>query len=219
METQTTVVLVVTQAMIREGLKLVLERTGRIRVVGEAGSPGEAVRLARVRQPRIVALCSQSIGPEDTIQSVRKLGGLDLEPRVLVLTPTEPWEFAPRVIDSGAAGCVGMVRSGADLVAAVDLLAAGRTYFARRDFRVVQQRHRNRESKYGAKLRRLTDTERQILQLTARGLTSRQIARRMHLAPKSVDNGRTRVRRKLGFRDRAELVSFALNAGLLQPDE
>jgi len=57
METQTTVVLADTHLMVREGLKLVLERTGRIRVVGEAGSAEKAVRLARARQPHIVALC------------------------------------------------------------------------------------------------------------------------------------------------------------------
>jgi len=57
METQTTVVLADTRLMVREGLKLVLERTGRSRVVGEAGSAEKAVRLARARQPHIVALC------------------------------------------------------------------------------------------------------------------------------------------------------------------
>ncbi len=121
------------------------------------------------------------------------------------------------MIEAGAAGCIGTTRPGDDLVSAIDLLAAGRTYFTRRDFRLAR-RHRNRESQYGAKLKRLNDTERRILELTAMGFTSRQTGRRIHLAPKSVDNGRARVRRKLKFRNRAELVSFALNAGLLRPD-
>ncbi len=218
MEAHTTVVLADTHVMVREGLKLVLERTGRIRVVGEAGSAEEAVRLARARQPHIVALCPEAIGHEGTVQSIRKLGGLDPEPKVLVLSPTEPWESAPRVIEAGAAGCIGRTRSGADLVAAIDLLAAGRTCFAHRDLRLVEQGHRNGESQYGAKLKRLNDTEGRILELAARGFTSNQIGRRIQLAPKSVDNGRARVRRKLGLRNRAELVAFALNAGLLRPD-
>jgi len=181
--------------MVREGLKLVLERTGRIRVVGEAGSAEEAVRLAHAHQPHIVALCPEAIGHKGTVQSIRKLGGLDPEPKVLALNPTEPWESAPRVIEAGAAGCIGRTRSGADLVAAIDLLAAGRTCFEHRDFRLVEQGYRNGESQYGAKLKRLNDTEGRILELTARGLTSNQIGRRIHLAPKSVDNGRARVRR------------------------
>jgi len=137
---------------------------------------------------------------------------------VLVLSPTEPWESAPWMIEAGAAGCIGRTRSADDLVSSIDLLAEGRTYFTRRDFRLVQRRHRTKESQFDAKLGRLNDTERRILELTARGFTSRQIGRRIHLAPKSVDNGRARVRRKLKLQNRAELVSFALNAGLLRPD-
>ena len=65
----------------------------------------------------------------------------------------------------------------------------------------------------------LTATERAVLELTAGGFASREIAARIRRGPKSVDNTRARVRKKLGLKTRAELVSFALNAGLLRPGD
>ena len=82
--------------------------------------------------------------------------------------------------------------------------------------RLVQRRIVNNGSGLEARLARLNENERKVLALTARGFTAREIGTRIQLAHKSVDNYRSAVRRKLEIRTRAELVSVALEAGLLE---
>lgn len=217
LETTTTVVIGDPDAMVREGLKALLERTERIRVVAEADSSEEAVRLVRKLKPDIVVLAFET--PEKrTLRAIRQLSTSKQRTRVLVLTCRESRQMGTDAIRAGAMGCIDKARRAVNLVAAVDCLAVGRMHIPRQASGFVRGQLLAGEAAPEARLGQLNATERDVLTLTARGYTGKEIAERIRRAPKSVENARARVRRKLGLQTRAELVEFALNVGLLRPD-
>lgn len=217
MEMGTTVVLADTHAMMREGMKLVLQETGRMKVVGEADCVEEAVRLSRRLSPDILAIDSGMLRGRG-LPAIRKLKAREPGTNVLVLTDPEHRESLDPIIEAGVRGCIGKNRTAGELVIAVDLVAAGRMRLPRRASRLVQRRILDNGAGLEARLARLTEKERRVLALTARGFTAREIGIRIHLATKSVDNYRSAIRRKLGISTRAEFVSVALDAGLLDMD-
>ena len=152
------------------------------------------------------------------MRAIRKLRGREPGTNVLVLTDPAHRESLDPIIEAGVRGCIGKNRTAEELVITVDLVAAGRMCLPRRASRLVQRRILDNGAGLEARLARLTDKERAILALTARGFTAREVGIRIHLATKSVDNYRSAIRRKLGIRTRAELVNVALEAGLLGMD-
>ena len=217
METGTTVVLADAHAMMRAGLKLVLHETGRMRVVGETDSVEEAVRLSRRLNPDILAI-DLGMVRRSGLPAIRKLRAREPGTNVLVLTDPEHRESLDPIIEAGVRGCIGKNRTAEELVIAVDLVANGGMRLPRRASRLVHRRILNNGTGLEARLARLNEKQREVLELTARGFTAREIAFRIHLAPKSVDNYRSAIRRKLGITTRAEFVSVALGAGLLEMD-
>ena len=217
MEMGTTVVLADAHAMMREGLKLVLQETGRMTIVDQTDSVEEAVRLSRRLNPDILAIDSGMLRGSG-LRAIRKLRAREPGTNVLVLTDTEHRESLDPIIEAGVRGCIGKNRTAEELVIAVDLVAAGGTRLPRRASRLVQRRIQKNGSGLDARLARLNEKERKVLALTARGFTAREIGTRIHLAHKSVDNYRSAIRRKLEIRTRAQFVSVALEAGLLETD-
>lgn len=214
MDTQTTVVLAHAQTMVREGLRGILERTGGIRVVGEAGSGEKAVRLAREKGPAIV-LVDAAIRETSVIRVIHALAMQRPTTRVVVLTTPRDEESLERIIEAGAMESIGTHRTGERLAMVVEMVAAGRTCFPPRASRLVQRRAPNNGTGLEERLAKLNEKERGVLELTARGFTAREIGIRIHLATKSVDNYRSAIRKKLGITTRAEFVSVALETGLL----
>lgn len=213
MEMGTTVVLADAHAMMRAGLKSVLQETGRMTVVGETDCVEEAVRLSRRLNPDILAIDLRMLQGSG-MRAMRKLRGREPGTNVLVLTEPGHRESLDPIIEAGVRGCIGKNRPAEGLVIAVDLVAAGRIRLPRRASRLVQGRVLNNGSGLEARLARLNENERRVLALTARGHTAREIGIRIHLATKSVDNYRSAIRRKLGIRTRADCVSVALETGL-----
>ena len=217
MEMGTTVVLADAHAMVRDGLKLVLQETGRMTVVGETDCVEEAVRLSRRVNPDILAIDSGML-QGGGLRAIRKLRCREPGTNVLVLTDPAHRESLDPIIEAGGRGCIGKNRTAGELVIAVDLVAAGGMRMPRRASRLVQRRILNNGAGLEARLAMLSKRERSVLELTARGFTAREIGIQIHLATKSVDNYRSAIRRKLGICTRAELVSVALKAGLLDTD-
>ncbi len=218
METRTTVVIGDPDAMVREGLKALLERTERIRVVAGAASGEEAIRLARRLKPDVTVLAFET-SATGTLRAIRKLSTAEPSTRVLALTSRESRQFANDAIRAGAMGCVDKSRQAVTLVAAVDCLAVGRMHVPRRASGLIRGQLLGRAAGPEARLGRLSPIERDVFTLTVRGFTAKEIADRVSRSPKSVENARARVRRKLGLKTRAELVSVAMNAGLLRPGD
>ena len=214
MDTRTTVVLAHAQVMFREGLKRILEDTDRIRVVGEAGSGEDAVRLAREKEPDVV-LVDAEIRESGVIRVIRALAPRPLGTRVVVLTDPGDERSQERIVEAGAMGSVCKNRTVERLVMIVEMVAAGRACFPSGASRLVPRQAGTSGSGIEARLARLNEKERDILALTAQGLTSKEIGRRVFMTEQSVNNARYRARKKLRLTTRADLVAFAAKTGLL----
>lgn len=215
MEMGTTIVLADAHTMIRDGLKLVLQETGRMRVVGEADCAGEAVRLSRRRSPDILVINLALLGGSG-LRAIGKLRAAEPGTNVLALTDSEHEEALDGLLEAGVRGCIGRDRTAEDLVIAVDLVAVGRMRLPRQASRLVRRRILNYGSGLEARLAKLNEKEREILALTARGFTGQEIAARVRLALKSVYNYRSGIMSRMECGTRAELVAVAVEAGMLE---
>ena len=116
---------------VRAGLKALLDATGRVHVVGEASSGEEAVEKARTLEPDIVIMDLAMPGM-DGVEATRRITGLGLEAKVLVLTIHDEDEFLIAALDAGAAGFLDKAVADADLMGALEALVRGHTYLPRR---------------------------------------------------------------------------------------
>ncbi len=140
--------------------------------------------------------------------------------RVLILTMhTEP-EYLHSALGAGASGYVLKRALDSDLIAAIRVTYKGETFVDSRMNRFLVERSLSSpsDSPLGSRYDLLTNRERQVLKLAAAGFTNRQIASRILISEKSVETYRGRLLNKLQLRDRAEMVQFALRAGILFSD-
>lgn len=204
-------------AVLRAGLRLLLEAESDMEVVGEAGTGDEAIEQTRRLRPDVVImdLAMPGLGGLDAI---RRITALELPTRVLVLTAHGETEYLFPVIDAGASGYVTKAGADRDLVRAIRTVARGEVFLYPHAAKMLLQRYK--AASHGDEatpLARLTGREREVLALTAEGYTSAEIGERLFLSPKTVDTYRSRIMQKLGLTHRSELVRFALEVGLLSP--
>jgi two-component system response regulator NreC len=190
-------------AVVRSGLRMLLESEGDLAVVAEAGVLGEIAALVEESKPDVLLL------------DVHMRGGasLDLIPelaestRVLVLTMQDDPEYARTAMRLGARGYVLKEAEDAELLQAVRTVAGGGTYL---------------DPALGGRLlagssEALTSREREVLGLIALGHTNAEVAERLYLSLRTVETHRANIHNKLGTDSRAELVRHALDQGLVKP--
>ena len=214
----TTVLIVDDHEMMRSGLRMVIEGTGRMEVVGEASNGEEAIRLAEKLEPDVI-LMDISMPGMDGIEATRRITALGLGPGVLILTRHDHVEYLEPIMSRGRDG-VRQEESTAGRADSID-----RPDRRREDDNAPEGSRIVHAENQGPRIRSdgsACATERQgrkILELTARGFTARQIASKVFLASKTVENYRARLKTKLGVDRRSDLVALALKAGLLQDDQ
>jgi DNA-binding NarL/FixJ family response regulator len=214
------VVLADDQGLVRTGLRLVLEAEPDIEVVAEAADGLQAVAAARLR-PDLV-LMDIRMPNLDGIEATRRLAGPGVaDPvRVLVLTTYDVDEYVFAALRAGACGFLLKHTSPEALVEAVRTVAAGDGLIAPAvTRRLIAEFARAPAAPTAppAELERLTDREREVLELVARGRSNAEIARELVVGQATVKTHVGRVLTKLGLRDRVEAVIWAYEAGLVQP--
>ena len=214
MSWDTKVLIVDDHEMVRAGLRAIIESTGRMKVVGEAADGEEAIRVARRLEPDVI-LMDIDMPRLDGIEATRRMSALELGGGILILTRHDHAEYLEPIMSAGAMGFIRKSRGPEDLIRAVDLIAAGRTTMPRQATRLYMRRRREFDAQPESPLSSLSDREREILRLTARGFTARQTADKLSLAPRTIENYRARLREKLGLRERSDWVDLALKSGLL----
>ena len=212
------VVLVDDHAIVRTGLKAVIGATPDMTVVGEADGGNAALALL-AHTPADVVVMDLSMSDGDGITATRTItrdGGCGA--RVLVLTMHGEESYLEPVLAAGASGY--LVKSTADreLVEAVRAVARGETYVRPAAARALAQGARGREERAAERERfeKLTEREREVMQLIAEGYTAPQIGEQLSISPKTVDTDKQRVNDKLGLTTRADYVKLALRLGLLR---
>jgi DNA-binding NarL/FixJ family response regulator len=213
------VVLADDQGLVRTGLRLVLEAEPDIEVVAEAADGLQAVEAARLR-PDLV-LMDIRMPNLDGIEATRRLAGPGVpDPvRVLVLTTYDVDEYVFAALRAGASGFLLKHASPESLAEAVRTVAAGDGLIAPAVTRrlIAEFARVPAAPTPPAELARLTEREREVLELVARGRSNAEIARELVVGPATVKTHVGRVLTKLGLRDRVEAVIWAYEAGLVQP--
>ncbi len=201
--------------IVRAGLRALLEMQPDIAVVGEAEDGLRAIELARELEPDVVvADLSMPGGGLDAIRGITALG---IRSRVLVLTVHAEERYLLPVLEAGGSGYVRKSSAHTDLLDAIRTVARGEVFLDPAATKTLLRGYLGRVSS-GEELdlgEVLSEREREVVKLTAEGYTAQQAADILSLSPKTVETYRHRAMQKLGLANRAELVHYALRAGLL----
>jgi DNA-binding NarL/FixJ family response regulator len=211
------VVLVDDQALVRAGFRMVLEFSGGITVVGEAGDGAEALRLLRTVDADVVVM-DVRMPVLDGVTATREICAAGPTPRVLVLTTFDTEADAFAALQAGASGFLLKNVPPEELVAAIHVIATGDAVVAPRITRRLLDRFAGRLlSVPAAPLDGLTEREHEVLLHVAQGLSNAEIAARLVVTEATVKTHVGRILAKLGLRDRVQAVVLAYETGLVKP--
>jgi len=219
------IVLADDEQLVRSGLRLILESEDDLEVAAEAGDGTEAVALVRRLDPDVVLMDVQ-MPVMNGIEATREIAALGRESssRVLILTTFDLDEYVYEGLRAGASGFLLKRTPAEELVDAVRVVAAGDALIdpgvTRRlieHFREREQLRTRRELSSPQGLDDLTEREREVLLLVARGLSNHEIAQQLYLSEGTVKTHVKHVFAKLALRDRAQAVILAYESGLIEP--
>jgi len=194
--------------VVRTGLKHLLESSGDIEVVGEAGTAAAALARIPALKPDVAVLDAR-LPDGSGIEVCRQIRSSHPEIKAIILTSFDDDEALFAAIMAGAAGYVLKQVTGQDLIAAVHHVASGGSLLDPSVTAKVMERLREGAPGEPEELKSLTAQERRILELVAEGLTNRQIGERLFLAEKTVKNYMSNVLSKLGLERRTQAAVFA----------
>src|SRR5438105_12581666 len=201
--------------VVAEGLKHLIEAQQDMQVVATVGDGREAIRVAKETQPDVV-LMDLSMPELNGADATRAVLEHDPKCRVIILSMYSEREYVRRALKAGAVGYVVKRSAAKELVDAIRAAHAGQRYLSSRVADVVIEEAGAEER--DDPLARLSAREREVLQLIAEGRTGAEIAERLLLSQKTVETYRARLIEKLGIRDVAGLVKFAIQRGLVSLD-
>jgi len=198
--------------IVRSGIRLLLERQPDIEVIGEAADGAEARELA-VRERPDVAILDVKMPKLTGLQATREIKRQAPEVSVLILSMHDDERYLFEALKAGASGYVLKAQADTDLLAAIRAVQRGEPFLTPEAQRTLIRDVLER----GSTGEELTPREEEIVKLVAEANTSKQIAEILHLSEKTVENHRANAMRKLGMRDRVELVRYAIRRGLIDP--
>ena len=210
-----TIVLADDHGVVRAGLRALLESQQDMQVVGEAADGPSAVDLARRLRPNV--LVSDLSMPGGGLETIREINALGLQTRVLVLTVHAEERYLLPVLDAGGSGYVRKSSAHTDLLRAIRTVSRGEAFLDPAATKTLLEGYLGRvKSGHERDFQEvLSDREREVVRLTAEGHSAQQAADQLSLSVKTVETYRHRAMQKLGLANRAELVQYALRAGLL----
>lgn len=208
LEGAVTIVLADGYAVVRSGLRLLLNSVPGLKVIAEAEDAVEANRCARRHKPDVLVLDLDMPG-RPTLEVVPEIRGAAPQTGIVVLTMDDGIARARSALEAGAGAYVLKEAAEADLVRAIRMVARGETYL---DPALANRLDRSS----GLNGTTLSEREREVLQLVALGHTNQEVASRLFISVRTVEDHRARLSRKLGLETRAQLVRFALGSGLVR---
>jgi DNA-binding NarL/FixJ family response regulator len=202
-------------AVVRDGLRFLLESQPDIRVIGDAADGRTAVRLVAQLRPD-VALMDIAMPELNGIEATGQIRAACPATRVVILSMHSTTEHIFRALQAGALGYLLKESAGAEVVAAVRTAHAGRRYLSQHIAETTPDLLATVTAGPHARspLERLSAREREVLQLVVEGQSSAAIAETLALSPKTVETYRSRLMQKLGIGDLPTLVKFAVEHGL-----
>jgi RNA polymerase sigma factor (sigma-70 family) len=209
------------QALVRGSFRVLVDTAPDLTAVGEAGTGAQAVELARCERPDVV-LMDIRMPVMDGIEATRQIVGSPdtANIRVLVLTTFDLDEYVFAALRAGASGFLLKDTPPADLLTAIRVVAAGDALLAPGvTRRLIEEfaRRPERSPRLDRTLDSLTEREREVLALVARGLSNTELAEHLHVSLSTAKTHVGRLLMKLNARDRAQLVIVAYETGLINP--
>jgi DNA-binding NarL/FixJ family response regulator len=211
------ILLVDDHSLVRAGIRALLESLPGLEVVGETGDGLEALRLTQELAPDAILL-DITLPGLNGLEVAARIARSGTGARVLVLSMHAAPEYAARAFAAGAAGYLNKDAAFDELATALAEIGAGRRYLSRAIDASQVAEFERRAASGAAGLDALTPRQRQILQLVAEGLGTRQIAERLFLSVKTVETHRAQIMQRLDIHDVPGLVRFAIRHGLLPPE-
>jgi len=215
-----TILLAEDHAVVREGLRSLLEISGEFKVVGEAETGAEAVALAGRTRPDVVVMDIAMPGLNGC-EATRQILAHNPAARVLVLSAHSDDEYVARMLAVGALGFVEKQSKGALLLRAIRAVGRGTPFFSNGIVkRQLRNQRRNLELGVPANHRRspLTSREQEVLQLVAEGCANKQIAARLGISIKTVEKHRQQLMDKLDIHETAGLTRYAISSGVVESE-
>lgn len=201
-------------AIVRNGLRRMLEEQEDIQIVGEAGDGHETIQKVRETAPDVILL-DISMPGMDGLEVTKQLKAIDPEVRILILTMHGEEEYAPQLMREGAMGYMTKHAPPEELVKAIYEIHSGRRFISPKLAEDLAWRYLGNKPDL-APVELLSDRELQVLRLLAMGNTNKEIAELLHLSLKTIDTYRARVLEKLNLRNNAELTLFAIRHDLIE---
>jgi DNA-binding NarL/FixJ family response regulator len=212
----TTIVLADDHIVVRQGIRKLLETRDDFRIVGEASDGEEAVKLVAEKKPDI-ALMDLWMPRLSGIDATRRIGKRGLPTKILVLSMHESRAYVEEVLRAGAAGYIVKNAAAEDLIEAIDTICDGVSYLSPAITQQVVDAIARPATSSPSGLAVLTDREREVLQLIAEGLSSKEIAAMLGVSLKTIDSHRSNLMEKLEIHKVSGLVRFAIRTGLVEP--
>ncbi|MDE2371120.1 MAG: response regulator transcription factor [Burkholderiales bacterium] len=208
------VLLVDDHPILRDALRLTLDREVDLEVVAEAGNGREAVALARTSRPDVVVL-DIALPDVSGMEVAALMRRLDPAPRIVALSAYSDKRFVTEMLRAGAEAYVTKSSASGELVLAIRAVAAGRNYLCPEVADALVSEVRSHGGADGVP--RLGRREREVLRLVAEGLRSDAIAERLSISPATVEVHRRNIMHKLGLQGAVELTRYAIREGIVVP--
>ena len=199
--------------IVRSGIRLLLERQPDLEVIAEAADGAEARELA-IRERPDLAILDVRMPKLTGLQATREIKAQAPDVAILILSMHDDERYLFEALKAGASGYVLKAQADTDLLDAIRAVQRGEPFLTPQAQRALIKDVLERGSEGEEDL---TPREEEIVKLVAEAHTTRQIAEILHLSEKTVENHRANAMRKLGMRDRVELVRYAIRRGLIEP--
>jgi len=206
-------------AVVRQGLRMLLQTESGIEIVGEAENGTQAVALAEELRPEVV-LMDVAMPMMNGAQASRQIRRASPSSRILVLSSYSDDRIVDQLLEAGVSGFLVKGAAASDLIKAIREVTAGNQYFSPEISRRLAHRRQlaAQRKRRSSSPSRLSKRESEVLQLIADGHSNKQMAAALHISIKTVEKHRQRVMQKLGLHETASLTRYALSQGIPEAD-
>ncbi|MFK9095139.1 response regulator [Bacillus salipaludis] len=210
------ILLVDDHAVVRSGLKMLLNTNPEMEVVGEASEGNEGIKKALRLEPDVVVMDLSMPHGKDGLSATTELKKLKPEINILILTMHDDEEYLFRAIQGGASGCILKSAPHDELMSAIESVAAGDAYLHPSAQKRLMEEYLGSLKQDGSDTYNLlSDREKEVLTLIAKGYSNKEIAEQLIISVRTVETHKGNLMEKLQMKTRPELVEYAVKKGLL----